>query len=48
MGKKQIFYDQIRALKSAALKHTFEFLLNVSSGRQAEATTLAMILQIQK
>ena len=27
--KKWIFYDQIRALKSAALKHTFEFLLNV-------------------
>ena len=31
--KKWIFYDQIRALKSAALKHTFEFLLNVLRGR---------------
>ena len=27
--KKWIFYDQVRALKSAALKRTFEFLLNV-------------------
>ena len=29
--KKWIFYDQVRALKSAALKRTFEFLLNVPS-----------------
>ena len=28
--KKWIFYDQVRALKSAALKRTFEFLLNVT------------------
>ena len=30
--KKWIFYDQVRALKSAALKRTFEFLLNVCTG----------------
>ena len=41
--KKWIFYDQVRALKSAALKHTFEFLLNVCLFRDVTSTRLPEI-----